>query len=143
MFGKRIANYISSISAEVPQSRTTKNTAKQVNEKPKLPTKKQIQEIMTTYVGIQRSNTGLKLAIKWFEKYREQISFQNINVKIFTINEIEVINMLTISWIIATSAFKRTESRGGHYRIDYPERNDQNWQRKQVMITKSEMFVGA
>lgn len=142
VFGKRIANYISSISPEVPQSRTIKNTAEQVNEKPKLPTKKQIQEVMTTYVGIQRTNTGLQFAIKWFEKYREQISFQNINVKIFTINEIEVINMLTIGWIIATSAFKRTESRGGHYRIDYPERNDHYWQRKQVMITKSEMFVG-
>ena len=142
VFGRRIANYISTLSFKEQRSGYSENLKKHINEKPEIPTKKQIQEIMTTYVGIQRSETGLHYALKWFEEYRDQISFQDYNVKHFTIGEIERINMLTIGWVIAKSAWQRTESRGGHYRIDYPQRNDLNWQRKQVIMTKSEMFVG-
>ncbi|PMC37181.1 L-aspartate oxidase [Bacillus sp. UMB0899] len=141
VFGKRIANYLSTLSNEQPDLRKESNQIKQLKEKPELPTKKQIQEIMTTYVGILRSKTGLLYAINWFEKYREYISIQIFNVKDFTINEIEIINMLTNGWIIAMSALKRTESRGGHYRIDYPKRNDLTWQGKQVIITNSEMVM--
>ncbi|HZH60521.1 MAG TPA: L-aspartate oxidase [Metabacillus sp.] len=142
VFGRRIANYINSKPPELTQQGKTKPLTKQKIEKQYLPTKKQIQEIMTTYVGIQRTRTELRYAINWFEKYWDQISFQRINVNDFTNYEIEVVNMLTIGWVIATSALKRTESRGGHYRIDFPQRNDLKWQTKQVIITKSEMFVG-
>lgn len=142
VFGRRVANYISSKSPELTQSGKTKHLIKQRKDKQYLPTKKQIQEVMTTYVGIQRTKTELLYAINWFEKYRDQISFQNVNVNDFTNYEIEVVNMITIGWVIATSALKRTESRGGHYRIDFPQRNDLKWQTKQVIITKSEMFVG-
>ncbi len=142
VFGRRIATYLSTLSFEQPGVSNKNKQIKQMMGKPELPTKKQIQEIMTTYVGIQRSKVGLSHAINWFEKYRDYISFQFFNVNNFTKDEIERINMLTIGWIIATSAIKRTESRGGHYRIDYPQRNDVNWQRKQVIITKSEMFMG-
>ena len=39
----------------------------------------------------------------------------------------ETINMLSIAWLITNSALIRTESRGGHYRSDYPEQNDCDW----------------
>jgi len=35
--------------------------------------------------------------------------------------------MLDVAWTIAESALQRTESRGAHYREDYPERDDTNW----------------
>jgi L-aspartate oxidase len=35
--------------------------------------------------------------------------------------------MLTCSFLIATAAYTRTESRGAHYRLDYPERDDEHW----------------
>jgi succinate dehydrogenase/fumarate reductase flavoprotein subunit len=37
---------------------------------------------------------------------------------------ISLLNMLEVSQIVAYSALQRNESRGAHYRSDYPERND-------------------
>jgi L-aspartate oxidase len=39
----------------------------------------------------------------------------------------ELQNMLTACFLITTAAYTRTESRGAHYRIDYPERDDEHW----------------
>ncbi|WP_226667224.1 L-aspartate oxidase [Metabacillus litoralis] len=143
VFGKRIAEHILTL----PFTNENCLTANIQNHKlmsgnvDKLPSKKDIQEIMTTCVGIQRTKAELVYAVKWFEDYKNQVSFWDFNVKDFTIEQIEIINMLTIGWIISTAALRRTESRGGHYRLDFPERNDISWRQKQVILTKSEMHV--
>jgi aspartate oxidase len=36
-------------------------------------------------------------------------------------------NLLTVARLIARAALRREESRGGHYREDFPLRNDQQW----------------
>ncbi|MNJ65662.1 succinate dehydrogenase flavoprotein subunit [compost metagenome] len=41
----------------------------------------------------------------------------------------EFANMLTCSLLLTESALVREESRGGHYREDFPERNDERWRR--------------
>jgi L-aspartate oxidase len=40
--------------------------------------------------------------------------------------------MQVASQLMLEAALRRTESRGAHYRSDYPERDDQRWQRRQV-----------
>ncbi len=35
--------------------------------------------------------------------------------------------MLELAEVIAQGALRRTESRGAHYRLDYPERDDERW----------------
>ncbi|MEE1550172.1 MAG: succinate dehydrogenase/fumarate reductase flavoprotein subunit, partial [Nitrospinaceae bacterium] len=40
---------------------------------------------------------------------------------------IELGNMLHMAEVIATAALARTESRGGHYRTDFPKRDDENF----------------
>ena len=44
----------------------------------------------------------------------------------------ELQNMLTVARLMIWSALQRTESRGVHYRSDYPERDDRAWQRHVV-----------
>ena len=39
----------------------------------------------------------------------------------------ELQNMLTACFLITTAAYTRTESRGAHYRLDYPDRDDEHW----------------
>jgi L-aspartate oxidase len=46
----------------------------------------------------------------------------------------ELQNMLTLGRLMAYAALVRTETRGVHYRSDYPERDDKHW-RKHLMIT--------
>jgi len=41
---------------------------------------------------------------------------------------LELKNLLLVGEIVANAGLKRTESRGSHYREDYPERDDSNWQ---------------
>jgi L-aspartate oxidase len=36
-------------------------------------------------------------------------------------------NLLTVARLIAGAALRREESRGGHYREDFPQRNDRQW----------------
>jgi succinate dehydrogenase / fumarate reductase flavoprotein subunit len=39
----------------------------------------------------------------------------------------ETQHLLTFSEVIVAGALARTESRGAHFRTDYPKRDDQNW----------------
>ena len=39
----------------------------------------------------------------------------------------ELQNMLGVCQLIATAALARTESRGAHFRTDFPQRDDANW----------------
>ena len=39
----------------------------------------------------------------------------------------ELENLLILAWVTAASALKREESRGGHYREDFPKRDDKKW----------------
>jgi succinate dehydrogenase/fumarate reductase flavoprotein subunit len=35
--------------------------------------------------------------------------------------------MLTVCFLVTSAAYTRTESRGAHYRLDYPDRDDTRW----------------
>ncbi len=39
----------------------------------------------------------------------------------------ELQNMLTACFLVTTAAYTRTESRGAHFRLDYPDRDDSHW----------------
>lgn len=95
-----------------------------------LPNKIEIQKLMYRYVGIIRDVNGLHQAVKELDTYPwEVLSQPNLNL---TKDQMEQLNMLTVSKLIATSALLRTESRGGHFRTDYPvPLND--WRQKQIV----------
>ncbi len=78
-----------------------------------------IQDTMWEKVGIIRNKEQLEEAISFFNQHKD------INPK--GRSSFEVQNMLDISKLIAESALIRQESRGAHYRSDYPFQDNDNW----------------
>jgi succinate dehydrogenase / fumarate reductase flavoprotein subunit len=93
----------------------------------------QIQVLMDTYAHVYRTGEGLKqglMALRELHKksYRhvdDQLKEYNTNF----INVLELEAMFDIAEVVLAGAIARTESRGAHARIDYPNRNDQEWLR--------------
>ena len=52
------------------------------------------------------------------------------------IESLEVLNMIELGELITTAALERTESRGAHYRIDYPAADNSHWLRNLVLTKK-------
>ncbi|SEU31329.1 L-aspartate oxidase [Paenibacillus sp. NFR01] len=88
-----------------------------------------LQKVMVRYVGLRRNEETLN---KGLEELRRQLPlFASALTKR---EEYEFANMLTCSLLIAESALAREESRGAHYREDYPQRNDTQWQKHLLQI---------
>ncbi|MDC3415654.1 L-aspartate oxidase [Aquibacillus salsiterrae] len=109
-------------------------------KRPPLPTTEEVRAIMSKYVGIERCEKDLLYAKSWIEKFSFQM-FTNEQTFTFTLDEHNQINLLTTCWLIVTSALQRTESRGAHYRSDYPVSNDNNWQNKHIEQQNKETIV--
>lgn len=82
---------------------------------------KELQSIMTNYVGIVRSNLRLKRALDRLEIiYREtEDLFDKSRV---TTGICELRNAINVAYLVIKMARKRKESRGLHYTLDYPEK---------------------
>lgn len=58
------------------------------------------------------------------------------------VGAIELSSMLTVGEMICRAALMRTESRGVHYRSDYPEEDDQQWLENIVISShQGDMFL--
>jgi L-aspartate oxidase len=80
---------------------------------------KELQQIMTNYVGIVRSNLRLQRALDRLEIiYRETEDLYNKSI--LTVEICELRNLLNVAYLIIKMAMERKESRGLHYSIDYP-----------------------
>jgi succinate dehydrogenase / fumarate reductase flavoprotein subunit len=103
----------------------------------------ELKKVMFADVGIYRNEKDMLSAL---EKVRElRVRFKDVTVtdtgKIFNtelLNAWELGNLLEIAEVIATSAVNRKESRGGHSREDYPNRDDQNWLKHTLIWKKNE-----
>lgn len=83
---------------------------------------KEVTQIMSSYVGIVRSNLRLKRAFDRLEiLYRETESLFQRSVVSKEICELR--NIINCSYFVIMDAMRRKESRGLHYTIDYPQKN--------------------
>lgn len=101
----------------------------------------EMQEAMMAYCSVFRNKKDLNKALatirSLMERY-EGVAIDNRGLGFNTdlTEALELESLLNLSYIILVSALAREESRGAHFREDYPERDDQNWL-KHTLIRKT------
>ena len=95
--------------------------------------KHEIKEIMSDYVGIVRNTYRLKRAFRRIKMMREEIKEFYNRTKV-TVELLELRNLIMVAYIIIKSAIKRKESRGLHYMLDYPNKNDEKYLKDTLII---------
>ncbi|WP_079505738.1 succinate dehydrogenase flavoprotein subunit [Mesobacillus jeotgali] len=93
---------------------------------------KELGELMTANVTVVRENKKLKMTYEKLHEFKER--FQRINIEdtakwsnsgaSFT-RQLE--GMINLAHVITKGAYQRNESRGAHYKPEFPERNDEEW----------------
>jgi L-aspartate oxidase len=79
----------------------------------------EIRDLMWRSVGLFRDRAGLEDAVARLQGSGDP--------QPSTADEWRHHNLLTVARAIARAALRREESRGGHYREDFPQRDDQQW----------------
>ncbi|MGE7616418.1 L-aspartate oxidase [Paenibacillus sp. NPDC101420] len=88
-----------------------------------------LQKVMVRYAGLRRNEETLSKGIE--ELKRQLPIFGSVLTKR---EEYEFANMLTCCLLVTESALAREESRGAHYREDYPQRSDDQWRKHLLQI---------
>ena len=84
---------------------------------------KELQQVMSDYVGIVRNNVRLQRAMKRIDLLFEETEglYQTTTV---SPQLLELRNMITVGYLITKGAAFRKESRGLHYNTDFPSKSD-------------------
>jgi L-aspartate oxidase len=130
VFGNRIARKIKKniTLSSINQSEELKLSYNTHQEKYKeynpVELKKELQKLMWNKLGIIRNSSDLKKALQKINQWK--FIFKS---ELKTADDFELANLIILADLIANSALQREESRGAHYREDFPQRDDINWKK--------------
>jgi L-aspartate oxidase len=91
-----------------------------------------LRKLMWDYVGIMRRDERLAIAAKRATVMRETIEDYYMRFALDS-DLVELRNIGLVAELIVKCALKRKESRGLHYNLDHPRRNDREWKRDTVL----------
>jgi succinate dehydrogenase / fumarate reductase flavoprotein subunit len=101
----------------------------------------EMKKVMFDDVGIFRSGKGMSEALEKVRELRERFNHVHVSDtgRVFNtelLNAWELGNMLELAEVVTASALNREESRGGHAREDFPQRDDKNWLKHTLVWSK-------
>jgi L-aspartate oxidase len=94
----------------------------------KVPAAGDVRDLMWQHVGLVRTREGLMDATAKLQA-GEQVTTAALAGNPADDGLRRVASLVTVGYLIARAALRRAESRGGHFRADFPERDDINWRR--------------
>ncbi len=102
--------------------------------------KRKVQAVLWDDAGALRDKASLLAALDKLKTIRKE--YRDIRVRETSgkfnndlVEAVDVANMLSFGEIMARAALLREETRGGHYREDYPKKDDRKWL-KNIVVKK-------
>jgi L-aspartate oxidase len=86
--------------------------------------RRRVQELMWQHAGLVRHGEGLRKTLAQLNEMQHRFEQPAA-----TRASIELANMVAVARLVARASLERTESRGAHYRTDFPETDDEHWRR--------------
>jgi succinate dehydrogenase / fumarate reductase flavoprotein subunit len=110
------------------------------------PIRKELQQMMDDKVGVYRTGNGLEEALDTIHEL--QARFQNLRIEdkgmkwnTDLMEAWELACLLDLAEVTAYSALWRCESRGGHYREDFPNRDDKNFLKHSIVYKNGKVDI--
>jgi len=103
-------------------------------EEPCFRLRDELKTLMTSQVGIFRNESDLLSAKKEIKELKERLNHVGVKQKDIAFNYefiqyLELEGMLHVAEVIVEGSLARKESRGSHFRLDHPHRDDEHWLR--------------
>ncbi|MCE4625861.1 MAG: succinate dehydrogenase/fumarate reductase flavoprotein subunit [Desulfurococcales archaeon] len=106
--------------------------------------RRKLRNAMGEYFYVFRDGDGMKTALSIIKelrrKAREEMYVEDKS-KIYNTDlqaALETLNLLDAALAAVSAGLNRTESRGAHYRLDYPKRDDENWLKHTLVLRSGE-----
>ncbi|MEC0244008.1 L-aspartate oxidase [Paenibacillus dokdonensis] len=137
VFGKRIVNRIKDLTplygaaSIIHEDEERTGAPKQAMIERRL----KLQKVMVRYAGLRRNET---LLYKGLDELNRQLPI--FHSELTRKEEFEFANMLTSCLLVTRAALERTESRGAHYREDYPQKDDVMWRKHLLQHRQDEIM---
>ncbi len=103
----------------------------------------EMKDVMMEKCGVFRDEDNLKSCVATIQELQQRFKKGKVTDKgkVFNTELYEIIelgNMLKMAQIISTAALDRKESRGGHYRTDFPKRDDNDFLKHTLVYPKED-----
>ena len=103
----------------------------------------EMQQVMTAKVGIFRNGNRLEQAVDDLQKLLQRsrnigLAYKARGANPELVTAYRVQKMLKLALCVAYGALERTESRGAHFREDFPRRNDAEWLKRTLATWKNQ-----
>lgn len=89
----------------------------------RVPGEDEVRALMWKEVGLARERSGLTRAIEALDRWYAAVAPEDARAEL-TPGQARLVSIVTVGRLIARAALRREETRGGHYRSDFPERDD-------------------
>jgi L-aspartate oxidase len=129
VFGARAADAMKGPTAEATLTAEASEPLRQSEAASTIPSASDIRDVMWRDAGLVRSGDGLSPLVHQLAAWRAAVS----QARTTAAGDRElrrVASLVTVGLLIARAALRREESRGGHFREDFPQRDDIHWQRR-------------
>jgi L-aspartate oxidase len=97
-----------------------------------------IRDLMWRRAGLFRSGSGLRELVAALDSAHAELANALASHAVTDLAGWQRANLLTVACLIARGALRRTESRGAHFRSDYPAKDDEGWKTHVTEVNEAE-----